>query len=131
MTGRWRVEMGQICCESSEVPTLNFDGAVVGRSKAAVRFKLPIEFVLDSGTHHAENHPLCWEHSIRTRSLLLDFSSQDNAKQPDLTADDELDEAASYVEINGRRVQVCEDICENYPEASWANLMSLRLRFGT
>ena len=26
--------------------------------------------------------------------------------------------------------EVCRDICENYPEASWANLMSVRIRVG-
>merc|ERR1719482_926990 len=45
MTGVWHVEKGEIFCETSEVPTVNLDGAVVGRSKAAVRFNLPVELV--------------------------------------------------------------------------------------
>lgn len=129
MTGSWHVEMGQIFCETPSVPTVNLDGAVVGISKTPVRFSLPIDLVL-AGRVDCERYPLRWEHSIRSRSLLLDFSPQRVPKLLGIPADEKDDEEAAYVEVEGRRVQVPCDIRNNCPQDSWANLTSIRLRCG-
>jgi hypothetical protein len=128
--GFWHAEMGEIICKTSEVPTVNLDGAVVGKSKAAITFNLPIDLVLASPAITEETCPLRWEESIRSRSLLLDFSRRIESKLLDIPAEEDHDEDAPYVEVEGRRVQVCHDIIENCPEASWADLMSVRVRVG-
>lgn len=129
VTGLWHVEMGEVICDTSEVPTVNLDGAVVGKSKAPARFSLPVDLLL-AGRADDDSHPLRWENSIRSRSLQLDFSRKSELKVLDIPADEEYDADASYVEVEGRRVQVCNDIRETYPEASWAALMSVRVRVG-
>lgn len=43
----------------------------------------------------------------------------------------EHDPDAQYVDVDGESVLVCTDIVANYPAESWAQLMRLRLQFGT
>jgi hypothetical protein len=133
MTGVWRVEMGEILCETPEVPTVNMDGTVVGRAKAPVRFSLPVGLVLAGCGDPGSSPPLRWEHSVRSRSLLLDFTGEPRkreAKTPVNPADEAGDPDAPYVMVEGRRVQVHCDILATYPESSWADLMSVRVRVG-
>jgi hypothetical protein len=130
MDGKWIVEMGEIFCETASMPTVNLDGAVVGRTKTPVRFSLPIELLLAGRADYA-SFPLRWEQSIRSRSLLLDSSPQHATKVLELPAEEEEeDEDAVYVEIDGQRTQVPCDIRANCPEESWANLTSIRIRCG-
>jgi hypothetical protein len=105
VAGRWHVDMGDIVCETSEVPNVNLDGAVIGYSKAPVRFSLPIELVL-AGRADQDSHPLRWEHSIRSRSLLLDVKARTSreAKRLDIPLDEGRDADASNVD--GRREHV-------------------------
>lgn len=113
VSGLWHVDMGVIVCETSKTPNVNLDGAVVGYSKTPVRFELPIELML-AGHATDESHPLRWEHSIRSRSLLLlDCSRKSEPKKHlDIPIEKEHDEAASSVAVEGRREPVCGDIRE-------------------
>jgi hypothetical protein len=134
MTGMWQVNMGQFCCKTCETSALPL--AVPPKlgharsSSAVAHFNLPIELVLSGSAYHEGSCALRWEQSIVSRSLLLDFSSESEMKLLDVKVQPENNADASYVEVNGRMVQVCNDIRENYPEDSWANLMSVRVRVG-
>lgn len=138
MSGSWYVERGEFVCKNAGLtksyePYCEWHGCEHLRlSKPAVRFSLPIDLVLagSPGTLHEASCALRWEDSIRSRSLVLGTSGENPWKRLETKAHPDEDEDASYVEVDGRRVQVCRDICENYPEASWANLMSVRIRVG-
>jgi hypothetical protein len=130
MYGSWHVEMGDFVCETSEAPVVC--GNKPCSSPAVVRFNLPIELVL-AGRVAADHDGSCalrWENSIQSRSLLLDFPHKSESKLLDVMPPPENDEDASYVEVDGRMVQVCGDIRDNYPESSWAHLMSVRVKVG-
>lgn len=133
MTGSWHAERGEfICqkCETPKVPTLTPPKEGHAHSPPpVVRFTLPIELVL-AGSADPEETALRWEHSIVSRSLLLDTSSESESKLLEVKLQPEDDEDSSYVEVDGRTVRVCNDIRENHPEASWQNLMSVRVRVG-
>jgi hypothetical protein len=127
MTGLWHVEMGEIHCETSEVPTVNLDGTVVGCSRVPVRFSLPLSLLLRGPADlegRLECRALRWEESIRSRSLQLDFSRMSKSKVLHIE-EDEDDEEVSEAETE--QAKVCNDISENCDQqncedGSWANL---------
>lgn len=127
MIGSWHVDMGDIVCEA--VACIPKYGNATS-SPPKVQFKLPIELVLVGRADHDEDWRLRWEQSIKSRALVLDLSNESEMIPLDTKELVELNEDAVFVEVGGRMVQVCEDIRENYPEASWAHLMSVRVRVG-
>jgi hypothetical protein len=128
-SGSWRVEMGEFICETTEVLDVDHPKESHPSSPADVRFNLPVDVALGSG---ADQHGEClrWERSIKSCILILDFSQDNHMKLHDITAPPDENEDAAYVEVDGRMVQVSEDIRENYPEDLWQNLMSVRVRVG-
>jgi hypothetical protein len=130
VAGSWRVERGYFICEAAEVPAVDLPKhSHYSSPREAVRFKLPIDFVIGGATD-LDGDCLLWERSIKSCTLLLDIYRDSHVTPHHIKAPPEDDEDASYVEVDGRRVRVCEDIREYHPEASWETLMRVRVRVG-
>lgn len=146
MSGKWLIQGNAFACEfakaSEEAPVGSVPGGdpetnKINSTPAGISFQVPHELVLAGRVIYEDDSVLFpWSlskiilsHGREASDFPSTFVKSDELSL--CTPSPEEDPEAQYVYADGKWVAVCTDIVANHPPESWANLMRLRVQFGT
>ncbi|CAE7636289.1 unnamed protein product, partial [Symbiodinium sp. KB8] len=137
--GKWRLKMGQVCCETLE-PQEEASETQMRYAPAGYKFAVPVEDILsaEGGYFQARDGSRAADWELPARTGKLDDgqsiwtagmwepveATEREAHYRPVRAD------ARFVDIDGEIHEVSGDIVANWPEDQWPRLMRCRLRFG-
>jgi hypothetical protein len=131
LRGKWRALGYAFACELLEEPK-----DALCDPPAGVTFHIPHDLVLVGKVVYIDDAtPFPWGLAKTILSHGTEVSDQpeklEKSSESLCVFPPKGDPPARYIDVDGNKVAVCTDIVANHPEESWANLMRIRLRFGT
>lgn len=142
--GSWRIDLGEVLCETLEPPPTKRDlDREIRYAPPGYKFSITLEEILNAGCTYYTAPPgspvASWELTVRTGKAAEESPAhiqgmwrQEVAYRPQDVPASVVppNENARFVEIDGELHEVSGDIVANWPEDAWPRLMRCRLRFG-